>query len=82
MKIIEIKRDAIDAFRDHCATMGKWPAHGINDSVDSIVVALDDSGNVLDFQCEDADWNEIEPGPDSGAALAALFDVARDGGAA
>jgi hypothetical protein len=49
-----------------------WPCHSIDDAVDFIVIALD-GDNLVDYQCEDADHNEIEPGEDSVAALAALF---------
>ena len=66
-KIIEINSDTIADFK------ASWPCHNIADAVDFIVVALND-GDLVDYQCEDTDHNEIEPGEDSGAALSALFD--------
>jgi predicted Fe-Mo cluster-binding NifX family protein len=41
--------------------------------VDFIVVAVND-GDLVDYQCEDADHNEVEPGEGSAAALSALFE--------
>jgi hypothetical protein len=74
IEIIEIRHDTIDAFKK------SWPCHGIDEAVDFIVVAFDtDTGgsDLVDYQCEDADHNEVEPGEDSGAALSALFEEIR-----
>jgi len=67
IQIIEIKNETIADFKT------AWPCHGIADAVDFIVVAVND-GDLVDYQCEDADHNEVEPGEDSGAALSALFE--------
>ena len=67
IEIVEIKHDIIAGFK------AARPHHGIDEAVDFIVVAFN-GGDVVDYQCEDADHNEVEPGEDSGAALSALFD--------
>lgn len=67
MKIIEIHRDTIENFKS------SWPCHGISDDVDFIVVAFDDNGDLVDYDCEDAEGNVTEAGIDSGEALAVLM---------
>jgi hypothetical protein len=70
IEIVEIKHDTIADFKQ------SWPCHGIDDAVDFIVVAFNGS-DLVDYQCEDAGHNFIEPGEDSGAALSALFGSIR-----
>lgn len=70
MKIIEIRSDVIERFKD------SWPAHGICGNVDFIVAAFDEHGDLIDYQCEDKHERRVLAGRDSGDALAALFSDA------
>lgn len=73
MKIIQINSDTIDAFKR------SWPCNGIPTTVDMIVVAFADNGDLVDYEGSDAHDEPIDLMDDEnvdGHALSALFDDA------
>ena len=86
MKIITIKSEAIEQFK------ASWPCHGLPDDVDlivaafapihKIVAAFAPNGDLVDYELSDAQGNVLPDAGENldidGAALSALFDIAKE----
>jgi hypothetical protein len=71
IKVVEIKKSAIDRFCD------SWPCHGFPDNLDFIIAAFD-GGDLVDYELEDENKEIIEDRSfDGSGAMSALLDDAQ-----
>ena len=71
IKIIAIELPAIEEFED------SWPCNGFPDELDHIVIAMEDNGDLVDYDMFDEHNKEIGWNPyTDGIAISNLFDDA------